>query len=175
MSDEIIRPQDVEQVMFLGWNSVVLAGYNDMIPTMGGEYADIYAYSKRFRGLSFKNFVIKSIHKNRICNHTISVGGKRTLVVLADVHSVDKNRSFLDLALKGKDTRIEKLMQENDYLRKKNEIYKNFIEEHGMEENFKERLLNMAELVRVASNKMSSKPEAPPVSVEVGSSDDGKK
>jgi len=175
MSEEMILPQEIEQVLFMGETSIDLLSFIEAIPTMGGDYYDIYAFKSKLKGFMVDNHEIKRIHKRRICPKTVYIGGKKTIVIMADITAVDKNRSFLDKMLHSKDIHIEDLMSKNAFLERQNMVYDEFIKEQNMEHNFKEKLQNMTELIRTTARSISPKSESPDVSVSVGGSDEKKK
>ena len=165
--DIVTRPQDYDQVLFAGWNTMELMGLMDIIPTGHGEFVEITAFTTRLKGLKYDYYTARSIDTKRICKQPIIIGGKRTLVVLADLFSVDNNKSFMDLLTMDKDNEIDRLRMNLKYIRQQSEMLLGFVKERNLEENFKEYLLNVLDFYRTHSVKVAGKTEIPAVSFEL--------
>lgn len=87
---------------------------------------------------------------------------------MADIHSVDNNRSFLDAATADLQNEINRLKSVNGYLKAQNMNFNQFIEEQHIEKTWEEYLLNKMDLMRVVGMKSSGKSEVPQVAVKVG-------
>jgi len=168
MEDEIIRPQDVEQVLFLGQNTIKLAEFRLKYPQTK-EYSNIIFGDPHFFGLMKTERMATSIDNTRILRQQVTIRGRRTLVVLADLNAIDKNKSFLDLLTYELNRDINEFKIKNKYLTSENMLFNQFIEEKHLESSWEEWLLNKLELLRIAAIKVAGKPpEVTPVAVEVG-------
>ena len=168
MEDEIIRPQDVEQVLFLGQNTIHLAEFRLKYP-QGEKYSNIVYGDPHFLGILKTERMVTAIDNKRILGQIVTIRGRRTLLVLADLNAIDKNKSFLDLVTFDLQKQLNNLTTKNDYLKSENMLFNQFVKEKHLETSWEEWLLNKLELLRVAAIKMAGKPpEVTPVAVEVG-------
>jgi len=170
---KVLRPQDIDQVIFLGQDSIRLMefwqGYPQ--PSLDGrsDYYIIKYGEPWFFGMLKRERIATAIEDQRILENTVVIRGKRTLVVLADLDAIDKNRSIVDMATTDLQGKISNLRRKNDYLQSEAMLLNQFIKEKHLESTWEEWLLNKLELLRVAQVKTAGKPEgAPPVSLEIG-------
>jgi hypothetical protein len=171
MGGEILRPQDFDQVLFLGENSIRLVEFRLLIPQQGSSnYSTIIYGEPRFIGGILKDEkVAMSIENNRILNNSVLIRGRRVLVVLADLDAVDKNRSILDFAISDMMQQVDQLKKQKEFLESESMLTDQFMKEKHLESTWEEWMQNKLELLRVAQKKTSDKGEgSPPVSVEVG-------
>jgi len=168
MEDEIIRPQDIEQVLFLGQNNIHLAEFRLKYPQTK-EYSNVIFGDPHFLGLMKTERLVTAIDNKRILNQPVTIKGRRTLIVLADLNAIDKNKSFLDLLTTDLQNQINELQTKNKFTSSENMLLNQFIKEKHLESSWEEWLLNKLELLRVAAIKVAGKPpEVTPVAVEVG-------
>lgn len=170
MTDEIIRPQDIDQVLFLGENTLQLVEFRLKFPSAGSpDYSTIIYGEPYFIGGMFKHEkTALAIDNNRILNNTVYLGGRRTLIVLADLGAVDKNRSILDTAIADYLNRIDSLNMKNKHLEADSLLIHQFIKENNIEDSLEEWTLNKLELLRVAQTKTQKPESGTAVSLEVG-------
>lgn len=170
MINEIIRPQDIDQVLFLGENSFELLEFRLMFPNIGspnystiicGEPHGIFGIFKTEREIS-------AIENKRILKQTILLGGRTTLIVLAELHAIDNNRSMLDVTTRDLHTKIDDLLTKNKKLESESLLLHKFVEEHGVEDNLEDWMVNKLELLKVMQKKTQTPESNQSVSLEVG-------
>ncbi len=169
-ADEIIRPQDIDQVLFFGENTVQLVEFRLKFPSAGSpDYSTIIYGEPYFIGGMFKHEkTALAIENKRILNHTVSIDGRRTLVVLADLDAVDKNRSILDIATMDFQGQIDSLNMRNKHLEAESLLLNQFVKENNIEDSWEDWMLNKLELLKVAQTKTQKADSGTAVSLEVG-------
>jgi len=162
----IIYGDDVEQVVFLGKNTFHLMEHRITYPDQDG-FSNILCGEPWFLGLLKKEKPTSSIENWRIMDNPIMINGKRTLIVLADIDSVNKNVSFLDSFLADNKGKMDFFQTENSSLNIQIGLYKDFIKKYNLETTWQEYLLNALELFRVAKQKIEKAPSETQPSVGI--------
>lgn len=173
-----IRPELYDQVLFAGQGSMEVRGLSDIIPVLDGSKADVSFFeAKGWRGiLGWKYGWARNIDVKRICDLPVMIKGRRTLAIWGDLHSMDINKSIIDLALMDCHNKIDKLRVEIYALGQENVMYKQFIKENNLEDNFKERIENWVEFMRVQNQKLAVKqPDATDTGKTVSTDESTKK
>lgn len=168
IQDRIIRQSDFDQVLFLGENTVLLAEHRMTYP-QSTEFSDIIYGEPSFFGMSKKERHLSAIDNKRILKQAMKINGRNTMVVLAEVYAVDKNRSFLDMLTTDMQREINNLQVKNKFISDDNQMLLQFVKEKHLETSWEEWLQNKLELIRVASVKMTGRaPETTPVAIDIG-------
>lgn len=170
MKDEIIRPQDIDQVLFLGENSIHLVEFRLKFPNAGSpDYSTIIYGEPWFIGGIFKHEkTAVAIENKRILKQIVSIRGRRTLIVLADLDAVDRNRSILDITTMDFQRQIDELNMKNKHFESESLLLNQFIKDQHLEDTWEEWLVNKLELLKVAQVKTQKPEPGQSVSVEVG-------
>lgn len=174
MADEIIRPQDIDQVLFLGENTIEVVRFNLKYPQQGAPGFSTIMYGEPyFLGLLAREKVATSIENYRILKTTPLLRGKRTLVCLADITSIDKNRSLLDVAIDNLRSEIITLQRKLNYEIQHKMLLEQFVKAQHIESEFEEWAQNKLELLKVMHSKLAPRvlAEAPEVQVSVEQQD----
>lgn len=168
-SDEIIRPQDIDQVLFFGENTVQLMEFRLKFPNAGSpDYSTIIYGVPRLLGTVKDEKTALAIENKRILRQTMTINGRTTLIILADLDAVDKNRSILDIATIDFQRQIDSLNMKNKHLESEALLLNTFIKEKHIEDSWEEWMINKLELLRVAQTKTQKADAGPAVSLEVG-------
>lgn len=170
MREEIIRPQDIDQVLFLGENSIQLMEFRLKYPNAGSpDYSTVIYGDPWFIGGIFKKErVAVAIENKRILKQIVSIKGRRTLIILADLDAVDKNRSILDVATLDLQRSVNNLETLKKSLESENLMLHKFVQDQNLEDTWEEWLVNKLELARVMAQKTQKPESGQSVSVEVG-------
>ena len=162
----IIRPQDYDAVLFMGENNMELKEFRLLFPSTTPGFSCIIYNEGTIKG---KEKTVTGIKDDRILKRMIMINGKRALPVACDINAVDVNRSFLDFFETDLQLKLDNEERKNSFLKERNRLLTQFLEDQGMETTWEEWLINKLELLRVADTKRMGKPvgEAPTVGIEV--------
>lgn len=168
----IPAPQNYDVVSFLGFHTFKHYKLFDIERTMEkGKVNFIVTKPKGILGTGTDYITIRNINVDRCLKYSVNMEGMRVLPVFAESEDRgEHNRSILDLFIRDKLNEIDRLRSELIEAEKMMGIQHNFIVENGLEHNFKERLINMLETLRVANIKIT-KPttDQPAVQISTGS------
>lgn len=175
MKEGIVLDRDYDQVMFLGEDNIILGEFRLAYPQTGSlDHVNVVWGEPWFSGLFKRDRTTTSIEKNRFLDRQVLINGKKTLIVLADVFSVDKNRSMMDFITSDFRSKIDGIKRELDFLKANKILVDEFIRDKNIESEWEEWMVNKLELLRVANTKASSKlPSDSGLSINVDS-DKGK-
>lgn len=167
---EILRPQDIDQVLFAGENSFELLEFRGMFPNVSSpNYSTIICGEPHgLFGLFKIEREISAIENKRILKQPIILGGRTTLIVLAELHAIDNNRSMLDVTTRDLHTTIDDLLTKNKKLEMDYSLLHKFVEEHGVEDNLEDWMVNKLDLLKVMQKKTQTPESSQSVSLEVG-------
>lgn len=170
MNNEIIRPQDVDQVLFMGEHSFELMEFRVMFPNIGSpDYSTIiYGEPHGILGMFKNERTLSAVENKRIQKQTILLGGRTTLIVLAELHAVDNNRSILDVTTSDLHTKIDDLNAKNKKLESEALLLHQFVKEQGVEDNIEDWMVNKLNLLKVMQKKTQTPESNQSVSLEVG-------
>ena len=177
MTGEIFRPEDLDQILFLGDHTIRLTEFRRTYPHQNSSnYTNIIYGDPGFMGIMKNEKYLLSVDDKRIhWNSIVNINGKRTLIVTAELNSADSNKSLVDVLMADKDMQIERIKTDYKMTSDENAMYHKFVVEHKLAETWKEWLMDQLELLRVAGYKITGKTqEVTPVTMEIGQPQDKK-
>lgn len=170
-----------DQVLFLGSKEFYLKEFRVKIP-VSTDYSKIYFKDPTsWRGpipLSGKEDYTGPIENSRIRdNLTIFVGGKKTLIVLADLKTSNVNKSLLDSLVWSYQNTVRDLERRNRELENDTKKYEDFMKKRHLERTYMAYIMSIAKHGRDLGLRVTRPPEAeaPAVAVTVGEKEEKKK
>ena len=173
---KMLRPEDIDQVLFLGDHTIRLCQFRLVYPHPNNrDFSNLIYGDPKWAGLTKEEKPFFSIEDKRIHDSQIvNVNGRRTLIVTAELNG-HENKSILDILLADLQNQLDKMKINNKYISSENSVYNQFIVEKHLEASWEEWLLNKLELLRVAGIKVAGKPaEVTPIAMEIGKPEEKK-
>jgi hypothetical protein len=160
-----------DQVLFMGAREFHLKGFIASIPLGNGFTRIIFKEPSEKLGIAGgkENYTnqIEDIRIKRNINLTIN--GKKTLPVFADIRAGNINQSFLDAVVASYMDIIKDVNRENERLSRATKRFEEFLKIQHIGQSYIEFIQNMVKQGKIIATS-TAKPEAEhaPVTVEVG-------